>query len=75
MKKICTMKRSCGSKWIPKVMTCIGRTHPPSGTRHTSNFPLKKRGTSAQYSYSDNSVRATASPPLLFLSSTLYEHG
>ena len=41
--KICTVKRSCGSKRRPKVMTAIGRTHPTSGTtRHTTNFSLKK---------------------------------
>ena len=40
--KICTMKRSRGSKRRPKVMTAIGRTHPTSGTRHTTNFSLKK---------------------------------
>ena len=54
---ICTVKRSRGSKRRPKVMTAIGRTHPTSGTRHTTNFSLKKekiRGTSAQYSYSIN---------------------
>ena len=51
--KICTVKRSRGSKRRPKVMTAIGRTHPTSGTRHTTNFSLKK-GTSAQYSYSIN---------------------
>ena len=39
---ICTVKRSCGSKRRPKVMTAIGRTHPTSGTRHTTNFSLKK---------------------------------
>ena len=42
MKKICTMKRSCGSKRRPKVMTGIGRTHPTSGTRRTTTFSLKK---------------------------------
>ena len=52
--KICTMKRSCGLKRSPKVMTGTGRTHPTSGTRHTTTFSLKKRGTSAQYSYSIN---------------------
>ncbi len=42
--KICTVKRSCGSKRRPKVMTGIGRTHPTSGsTRHTTNFSLKKK--------------------------------
>ena len=40
---ICTVKRSRGSKRRPKVMTAIGRTHPTSGTRHTTNFSLKKR--------------------------------
>ena len=40
---ICTVKRSRGSKRRPKVMTAIGRTHPTSGTRHTANFPLKKK--------------------------------
>ena len=52
--KICTVKRSCGSKRRRKVMIDIGRTHPTSDTRHTTNVPLKKRGTSAQYSYSIN---------------------
>ena len=41
--KICTVKRSRGSKSRPKVMTAIGRTHPTSGTRHTTNFSLKKK--------------------------------
>ena len=41
--KICTMKRSCGSKRRPKVMTGISRTHPTSGTRHTTSFSLKKK--------------------------------
>ena len=41
--KICTVKCSCGSKRRPKVMTAIGRTHPTSGTRHTTNFSLKKK--------------------------------
>ena len=41
--KICTVKRSRGSKRRPKVMTGIGRTHPTSGTRHTTTFSLKKR--------------------------------
>ena len=40
--KICTVKRSRGSKRRPKVMTAIGRTHPTSGTRHTINFSLQK---------------------------------
>ena len=40
--KICTVKRSCGSKRRPKVMTAIGHTHPTSGTRHTTIFSLKK---------------------------------
>ena len=53
--KICTVKRSHGSKRRPKVMTGIGRTHATSGsTRHTTTFSLKKIGTSAQYSYSIN---------------------
>ena len=44
MKKICTVKRSCGSKRRPKVMTTISRTHPTSGTtRHMTNFSLKKK--------------------------------
>ena len=53
---ICTVKRSRGSKRRPKVMKVIGRTHPTSGTtRNKTNFSLKKRrGTSAQYSYSIN---------------------
>ena len=41
--KICPMNRSCCSKRRPKVMTAIGRMHPTSGTRHTTNFSLKKR--------------------------------
>ena len=41
--KICTVKHSRGSKRRPKVMTAIGRTHPTSGTRHTTNFSLKKK--------------------------------
>ena len=42
--KICTMKRSCGSKRRPKVITVIGRTHPTSGTtRNMTNFSLKKK--------------------------------
>ena len=41
--KICTLKHSRGSKRRPKVMTAIGRTHPTSGTRHTTNFSLKKK--------------------------------
>ena len=40
---ICTVKRSRGSKRRPKVMTAIGRTHPTSGTRHTTNFSIKKK--------------------------------
>ena len=41
--KICTVKRSCGSKRRPRVMTGIGHTHPTSGsTRHTTAFSLKK---------------------------------
>ena len=39
---ICTVKRSRGSKRRPKVMTPIGRTHPTSVTRHTTNFSLKR---------------------------------
>ena len=39
---ICTVKRSHGSKRRPIVMTAIGRTHPTSGTRYTTNFSLKK---------------------------------
>ena len=42
-KKICTVKRSCGSKRRPKVMTGIGCTHPTSGSRYTTAFSLKKR--------------------------------
>ena len=41
---ICSVKRSRGSKRRPKVMTVIGRTHPTSGARHTTNFSLKKKG-------------------------------
>ena len=71
--KICTVKRSCGSKRRPKVMTAIGRTHPTSGTRHTTTFSLKKEvrvlGTPILSTRvpSDNNVRATASScPSLF---------
>ena len=39
---ICTVKHSRSSKRKPKVMTAIGRTHPTSGTRHTTIFSLKK---------------------------------
>ena len=67
MKK-CTVKRSCGSKRRPKVMTGIGRTHPTSGrTRHTTTFSLKKEVQVLSTPIlstrvpSDNSVRATAS--------------
>ena len=56
-------------------MIVIGRTHPTSGTRHTTIFPLKKevrvlstRLLSTRVP-SDNSVRATASSPPSFLSS------
>ena len=73
---ICTVKRSRGSKTRPKVMTPIGRTHPTSGTRHTTNFSLQKKearvlSTPILYTRvpSDNSVRATASSPPSFLSS------
>ena len=41
--KICIVKHSHGLKRRPKVMTAIGRTHPTSGTRHTTNFSLKKK--------------------------------
>ena len=50
--KICAMKCSCGSKRRPKVMTCIGRMHPTSGTRRMTICSLKKQGTSTQYAYS-----------------------
>ena len=40
--KICTMKRSFGSKRRPKVMTHIGHMHPTSGTRRMTTFSLKK---------------------------------
>ena len=73
---ICTVKRSRGSKRRPKVMTGIGRTHPTSGTRHTTNFSLKKKEARVLSTPilstrvpSDNSVRAIASPPPSFLSS------
>ena len=74
--KICTVKRSRGSKRRPKVMTAIGRTHPTSGTRHTTNFSLKKKEARVLSTPillirvpSDNSVHATASSPPSFLSS------
>ena len=41
--KICTVKRSRGSERRPRVMTAIDCTHPTSGTRHTTNFSLKKK--------------------------------
>ena len=73
--KICTVKRSCGSKRRPKVMTGIGRMHPTSRTRHTTTFSLKKEVRvlstpilSTQVP-SNNSVRATASSSPSFLSS------
>ena len=53
-------------------MTGIGRTHPTSGTRHTTTFSLKKEvrvlstPTLSTRVPSDNSVRATASSPPLF---------
>ena len=60
--KICTVKRSCGSKRRPKVMTGIGRTHPTSGTRDTTNFSLKKRyECSALLFYQHESHLTTAS--------------
>ena len=73
--KICKVKRSCGSKRRPKVMTGIGRTHPTSGTRHTTTFSLKKEVRVLSTPIlstrvpSDNSVRATASSPPSFPSS------
>ena len=73
--KICTVKRSCGSKRRPKVMTGIGRTHPTSGTIRTTTFSLKKEVRVLSTPIlstrvpSDNSVRATASSPPSFLSS------
>ena len=74
--KICTVKRSCGSKRRPKVMTGIGRTHPTSGsTRHTTAFSLKKEVRVLSTPIlsmrvpSDNSVCATASSSPSFLSS------
>ena len=74
MKKCSTMKRSCGSKRRPKVMTGIGRTHPTSDTRRTTTFSLKKEVRvlstpilSTRVS-SDNSVRGIASSSPLFLS-------
>ena len=74
-KTICTRKRSRGSKRRPIVMTAIGHTHPTSGTRHTTNFSLKKEARVLSTPIlstrvpSDNSVRATASSPPSFLSS------
>ena len=41
--KICTVKRSCGSNRRHKVMIGTGRTHPTSGTRHTTKYSLKKK--------------------------------
>ena len=74
--KICTMKHSRGSKRRPKVMTAIGRTHPTSGTRHTTNFSLKKKEARVLSTPilstrvpSDNGVCATASSSPSFLSS------
>ena len=74
--KICTVKRSCGSKRRPKVMTGIGRTHPTSGsTRHTTTFSLKKEVRVLSTPIlstrvpSDNSVHAIASSSPSFLSS------
>ena len=74
--KICTVKRSCGSKRRPKVMTGIGRTHPTSGsTRHTTAFSLKKEVRVLSTPIlstrvpSDKSVCATASSSPSFLSS------
>ena len=71
--KICTVKRSCGSKRRPKVIIGIGRTHPASGTRHTTTFSLKKEVRVLSTPIlstrvpSDNNVRATASScPSLF---------
>ena len=52
--KICTVKRSHGLKRRPKVMTAIGRTHQLVVLDIRLIFPSKKRGTSAQYSYSIN---------------------
>ena len=78
--KICTVKRSYGSKRRPKVMTCIGRTHPTSGsTRHTTTFSLKKEVRVLSTPIlstrvpSDKSVRATASssPSFLYSNSKL----
>ena len=55
--KICTVKRSCGSKRRPKVMTTIGRTHPTSGTRHTTNFfPQKKEAFAHENSFHINDI-------------------
>ena len=73
--KICTVKHSCGSKRRPKVMTCIGRTHPTSSTRHTTTFSLKKEVRVLNTPIlstrvpSDNNVHATASSSPSFLSS------
>ena len=75
--KICTVKRSCGSKRRPKVMTGIGRTHPTSGsTRHTTTFSHTKKEVRVLSTPilstrvpSDNNFRATASSSPSFLSS------
>ena len=56
-------------------MTGIGRTHPTSGTRHTTNFSLKKEARVLSTPIlstrvpSDNSVRATTISSHSFLSS------
>ena len=56
-------------------MTGIGRTHPTSGTRHTTTFSLKKEVRVLSTPIlstrvpSDNNVRATASSSPSFLSS------
>ena len=55
-------------------MTAIGRTHPTSGPRHTTNFSLKKEVRVLSTPIlstrvpSDNSVRATSSSSPSFLS-------
>ena len=73
--KICTVKRSCGSKRRPKVMTTIGRTHPTSGTGHMTTFSLKKEVRVLSTPIlstrvpSDNNICATASSSPSFLSS------
>ena len=60
---ICTVKRSRGSKRRPKVMTAIARTQLVVLDIRLI-FPSKKRGTSAQYSYSINESHPTTASVL-----------